>query len=126
MMKKLHLRLLFGTLLGAMGGASMTVTVFPYATSWFSEVGYNIMGVLNLMIPVIILWIIGGAITAWFANTYLGGVALGCSGVVSGFILATFGAEQTELIFIGSAAGLLYGCVGGLMVGAAFANLIQE
>ncbi|MDM8529852.1 hypothetical protein QUF63_01675 [Anaerolineales bacterium HSG25] len=121
-------RILFGTLFGAMAGMSMTMTVFPYATIWLTaSESYNLITLANLIIPIVFIWMIGGALTAWLAQARMGIVILGFCGVVSGIVLGLLvGDDTTSLLLAGVVSGLLYGTIGGGIIGYAFSNLMKE
>ena len=121
-------RILFGTLFGAMAGVSMTMTIFPYATIWFTgSETFNLVTLANLMVPIVLIWMIGGAATAWFAKSLIGIATLGFCGVLSGIILGLLVGDDTiPLLVAGVVSGLLYGIIGGAIIGYAFANLMEE
>jgi hypothetical protein len=124
MLKEPIWRLLFGTLFGATGGVSMTMTIFPYAVHWFSNASFNFMDLLSVIFPVVILWTIGGGIAGWWASYTIGGLSLGSCGVLSGVVLALY--SNPQLIVVGVLSGLLYGAIGGIIIGYAFSSLKHE
>lgn len=128
MMNNRTVRLLMGLVFGAAGGMSFAITIFPYATEWFApDTSFDFSIVLGWVVPMIGLWAVAGVVAGWYAHMVIGGLAIGSAGAVGGALLGTAVAPLgSSLMLIGTLAGLVYGGLGGLLIGYAFGSLVEE
>lgn len=128
MLKGGPLRILAGCIFGFAGGSSLVTAIFPFATARLMPTeSFDMSRILRYTLPIMILWIIGGALVGWQGGKRIGVLALGGCGALAGFILSVF-AVSGNISFVvgGTLIGLVYGAVGGLIIGAAFSNTIDE
>lgn len=122
-------RALFGALVGGMGGVSLTATILPYVIAQFMgrislEAVVNMRGMALLMA---LLWAIGGGIVGWLGGERPGGIVLGLCGAVTGLTLALIAAPDNPLVIVlGVAVGLVYGALGGIIMGRVFPKTAPE
>lgn len=122
-------RALFGALVGGMGGVSLTATLLPYIIAQFMgrislEAVVNMRGMALLMA---LLWAIGGGIVGWLGGERTGAIVLGLCGLATGLTLALIAAPDNPLVIVlGLAVGLLYGAVGGFIMGRVFPRPAPE
>ncbi len=127
-MKRGVLRVLLGIMIGIAGGFSLTLTIFPYVTSKiFDTPTFDLGSLFSFVTPIVILWALGGAIVGWYGGVRLGGLVIGLCGALAGFLLGAVAlGGDLQLTTIGILVGLMYGALGGLMIGAAFPNSINN
>ena len=78
-------------------------------------------------IPLAIAWAVGGAVIGWYGGVRVGGAILGGLGLLSGIILGIFALGGDAAMVVASGlAGLLYGGVGGLILGKAFPKSLND
>lgn len=121
---------IFRVLLGAsfigVAGISLTTGIFPAFVSRFFGVNSfeAMLHVRGFVIPLALLWAIGGGIVGFQGRPYTGLVVVGSCGFVSGLVLSAFGLGAGLLLVVASTlCGLVYGGVGGLLLGKAFHNI---
>lgn len=129
MMEKSLLRVLVGASLLGVAGISLTTGIFPTVVSWLF--GINSFEVLfqvrSFVIPLALLWAIGGGVVGWQGGSATGVVAIGVCGLVSGLALGALALEGGPLLVLVSLlSGLVYGAVGGLLIGKAFHRPVSE
>ncbi|MCB0197029.1 MAG: hypothetical protein KDJ65_34090 [Anaerolineae bacterium] len=126
MLQKTHNRIIFGALIGAFGGSSFVISVYPILIGLlFSELtGNALLFTFIYTVPAAILWAIGGAITGWLGKMREGAIVMGLCGLIIGIIISAKllgeASNSFALIAGGAAVGLLYGIPAGLLMAGAF------
>jgi len=128
MIQQSPLRAIFGFFIGIMTGVSLTTGVLPTVLSiLFGINSFETMIVIRgLILPVVILWAIGGAWLGWQGGTQTGGLILGLCGAISGLLISMFAFDGALLILVSAVTGLIYGGVGGLILGRVFPKATEE
>jgi hypothetical protein len=128
MLKQGPLRVLVGMVIGFAGGSSLITAIFPFAMGQLlKSVSFDMVQLFSFAWPVIILWIIGGGLIGWYGGGQTGALIMGLCGAIAGFALTAFALSGSLLlILVGTGVGLVYGAVGGLIIGAAFSNSVDE
>ncbi|BCR03835.1 hypothetical protein DESUT3_09040 [Desulfuromonas versatilis] len=121
MIKQKWLRFTLGILLGGFAGLSLTSSILPAAmTTFYADVDAMFVrfSLADYAAHAVLLWAAGGWAVAKVGHSLPGAIVLGIVGLVSGVFLgyAALGTDGATLIIAG-AASLLYGVVGGLMLG---------
>jgi hypothetical protein len=118
----IRLRAIGATLIGSFAGLSLTTTIIPtametltgidtYAARW--ELGG--FAVYSMM-----AWAVGGWAVQRSGNKWLGAIILGFVGLATGLLFTGVGiGTAMNLLLTGGGAALLYGAVGGLIIGDA-------
>ena len=117
------LRTVGASLLGALAGLSLTTNIIPSAME-FSGIMDSFSarwGLGGFAAYSMIIWGIGARSVQKTGDKTFGAIILGAVGLASGMIFtgAGFGTGMTTLL-VGGTAGLLYGAIGGLIIGDAF------
>lgn len=126
MLTKSHNRIIFGAFIGAFGGSSFVMSVFPIAVGLLFEqiTGVALLFTLYYTIPLAAFWAAAGALTGWLSKMREGAVIMGLCGAISGSLVgATLMSEPNiglEVILSGAVVGLAYGIPAGLLMGGAF------
>ncbi|MFQ5612381.1 MAG: hypothetical protein ACE5H9_09635 [Anaerolineae bacterium] len=119
-------RIPLGAFVGAIGGISLTTSIFPFAvTKIFTYITFEaLLGVLSFTVPMALLWAIGGGLVGYRGGARAGGLIFGLCGLLAGLILALFAAGgDLPLVAVGGVTGVLYGIPGGLIMGRVFPPL---
>ncbi len=126
-------RSIFRTLLGAsligVAGVSLAAGILPTIISWlFGINSFQVMLKIRAFImPIALLWGVGGGIIGWRGGGYTGALVAGTCGLVSGLILGAFiNGWNLPLISASVLSGLIYGGFGGLIIGRAFPKSVNE
>jgi hypothetical protein len=110
-------------------GLSLSVAIIPLVMSnIFNLYSIDLMlAVRGFGIPLAILWAVGGGVIGWFGGPRLGVSVLGGIGIFSGLLLGSV-ALNGDLSIIGVSAltGVAYGGIGGLILGKAFPNSLND
>ncbi len=119
-----HVRHLLGIVLGGCAGLSFTISVLPVALK-LGNIGDQLeltRAVAPLWPWAALLWAAGGLSAVRSGSALLAAVVLGIVGAASGALLVVFGpgAAAGPLAF-GVIAGLVYGGLGGLIMGRVLA-----
>ncbi|MCB0211283.1 MAG: hypothetical protein KDJ52_18225 [Anaerolineae bacterium] len=126
MLQKTHNRIIFGALIGAFGGSSFVISVYPILIGLlFAELSGNaLLFTFIYTVPAAILWAIGGAVTGWLGKMREGAIVMGLCGLIIGIIISTQLIGETgngsAIIAGGAVIGLLYGIPAGLLMAGAF------
>ncbi len=129
MMQRSYLRALFGAGLMGMAGISLAAGIFPIMVSWFFGLNsFEVMLVIRpFIMPLGLLWAVGGGIVGWQGGASTGGMVVGACGIISGFILGALAVDGSFLLILASIlSGLVYGTIGGLIIGRAFPKSIGQ
>lgn len=124
MLQKTQNRVIFGGLIGAFGGSSFVLSIYPIAIGLlFDQLSGNaLLFTLSYVIPVTVLWAIAGAICGWLGKMRDGAIVLGLCGATSGIPMSTafLGESSSSAILLGGALiGLIYGVPAGLLISGA-------
>ena len=118
----IKLRAVGATIIGSFAGLSLTTTIIPtametlvgidtYAARW--ELGG--FAVYSMM-----AWAVGGWAVQRSGDKWLGAIILGFVGLVTGALFAGVGiGTNMNVLVAGGGAALLYGAVGGMIIGDA-------
>ena len=118
----IKLRTLGATIIGSFAGLSLTTTIIPtametlvgidtYVARW--ELGG--FAVYSMM-----AWAVGGWAVQKSGNAWLGAIILGFVGLVTGLLFTGVGiGTESNVLLTGGGAALLYGAIGGLIIGDA-------
>ena len=117
------LRTLGASLLGALAGLSLTTNIIPSAMEFAGVMdGFSARWSLGGFAAYsMIIWGIGARSVQKTGSKMFGAIIFGAVGLASGLIFTGAGiGTGTTTLLIGGAAALLYGAVGGLIIGDAF------
>ena len=129
MMQRSYLRMLFGVCIGAFAGISLVTGIVPFVLARLFGINsfQALIAVQGFIIPTVILWAFGGGLVGWQGGSSIGGFILGVCGAITGAILGLFAFEGVlAIVTAGFLSGLIYGAVGGLILGYAFPKTIAE
>ena len=129
MMQRGPLRALFGACLLGVAGISLISGVLPVIISrLFGINSFEIMlYVRGFVIPMALVWAVSGGIVGWRGGALFGGKVMGACGLITGLVVGMFAVGGDGLlILISTLSGLVYGTVGGLIVGKAFSVTVEE
>lgn len=123
------LRVMAGLMIGGLAGLSLATAIIPLVIGKFFNL-YSIdlmLAVRGYGLSVAVLLAICGGLVGWFGGALTGALLLGGGGAIAGFILGAFaiGGDAT-LILLSTLTGLIYGGLGGLIVGKAFYPSLNE
>ncbi|MCB0163900.1 MAG: hypothetical protein KDI79_06735 [Anaerolineae bacterium] len=124
MLQKTHNRVIFGGLIGAFGGSSFVLSVYPIAIGLLFEQlsGNALLLTLVYVIPVAVLWGIGGAVSGWLGKMREGAAIMALCGLISGILIsANLLGESggSTILLAGGLIGLIYGIPAGLLISGA-------
>lgn len=116
------LRIFLSAVLGFAGGNSLSTAVFPFATALlFKTASFDMLGPLRLALPIAALWAAGAAIVAARRTGVVFAVlVMGVCGLIGGVLLGIFSFGMSGPWWIGPLVGVVYGSIGGLILGAVF------
>lgn len=120
MIRNIHLRRLLGLLLGGFAGISLCLSILPMVIQMIGAGDQTAVAFrLGSYFPyVALIWAAGGWSVTRTAAPLAGALTMAVVGLVSGLMLAYFGlAPEPRLLMAGAFAGLLYGFLGGLILG---------
>ena len=118
----IKLRTIGATIIGSFAGLSLTATIIPtametlvgvdsYAARW--ELGG--FAVYSMM-----AWAVGGWAVQRTGDKRLGAIILGFVGLATGLLFTGVGlGTETNVLLTGGGAALLYGAIGGMIIGDA-------
>lgn len=118
-----RLRTIGATLLGALAGLSLTSNILPTAMEYFGVMDsfsarWDLGGLAAYSM---IIWGIGARSAQKVGSKLFGAIILGSVGLASGLIFAGVGiSTQLNVLLTGGGVALLYGAVGGMIIGDAF------
>ena len=129
-MQKNGFKLIIGFFFCLFAGLSLTTAVIPMVMSNVFDM-YSmdlLLAVRGYSIPLALLWGAGGVFIAWQSSTTAkGAVTLGACGLVSGLVLGMFAlAGSLAVIATAIGAGLIYGAIGGAILGKAFSTIMNN
>jgi hypothetical protein len=125
----IRLRAVGATVLGSCAGLSLTSTIIPtametlvgidtYAARW--ELG-------GFAVYSMLAWAVGGWAVQRSGDKRLGAIILGFVGLVTGLLFTGVGiGTATNLLLTGGGAALLYGAIGGLIIGDALRSPVVD
>jgi len=109
-------------ILSSFAGLSLTTTIIP--TAMTSVVGMETFSARwalgGFAVYSMMAWAVGGWAVQRTGDKWLGAIILGFVGLVTGLVFTGVGiGTELNLLLTGGGAGLLYGAVGGMIVGDA-------
>lgn len=120
MIRNMHIRRLLGILLGGFAGISLCLSILPMVVEMIgagdqSAVAFRLS---PYVFYVALVWAAGGWTITRTAIPLAGAVILAAVGLVTGIMLAYFGLDMgIRLLAAGAFGGLVYGFLGGLILG---------
>jgi hypothetical protein len=129
MEKRTIWRVLFGALIAAFGGVSLTRTVYLFVLGrYYDEIPLDVLlSIFGFTAYIALLWALGGGLVGWWGGARSGGIILGLCGLLAGFLLSAFVVKGGWVfILLGTVVGLAYGAPGGLIMGWLFPNAAAE
>ncbi len=128
-MSKHGIKLIIGFFFAGFAGLSFTTAIFPMAMSNIFEM-YSIdlmLAVRGYGIPLALVWAVCGILIGRQGGTARGIVILGLCGLVCGAILGAFAlAGSLPVIGVAAGTGLLYGGLGGAILGKALGTVLDD
>jgi len=123
-MQKSKFRIFVGIGLGLFTGLSLTTGVYPFVASKLANVDSfgALVDLRPFVIPIGLMWAIGGGILGRQGGVKAGLLTLGTCGAISGILLGIATGGSAAMIFTGILCGLVYGGLGGLILGKAFVD----
>ncbi|GAB4426281.1 MAG: hypothetical protein Kow0031_06010 [Anaerolineae bacterium] len=128
-MQKNGIKLIIGFFFAGFAGLSFTTAILPLAMSnLFGMYSIDLMlAVRGYGIPLALAWAACGVAIAWQGGTSRGAAILGLCGLASGVILGAFAlAGSPAVIGVSAATGLIYGGLGGAILGKALGTLLND
>lgn len=118
----IKLRAVGATILCSFAGLSLTTTIIPTAMSTF--VGMDTFSARwalgGFAVYSMMAWAVGGWAVQRTGNKWFGALILGFVGLVTGLVFTSVGiGAELRVLVTGGGAALLYGAVGGMIVGDA-------
>jgi hypothetical protein len=124
MIRNIHIRRLLGIMLGGFAGVSLCVSILPMVMEMIG-VGDQTAVAFRLSPYVFqagLVWAAGGWSVTRTAAPLGGAFIMGIVGLASGIILAAYGLHhEARVVAAGAFGGLLYGFLGGLILGRVLA-----
>ena len=121
----IKLRSVGATILGGFAGLSLTANVIPSAMRLMGTMDTFSArwGLGGYAVYSIMAWAVGGWAVQRTGDKKLGAIILGTVGLVTGlaFTVAGLGTEL-NVVLTGGGASLLYGAIGGMIIGDALRN----
>lgn len=128
-MTKHGLKLLIGFFFAGLAGLSFTTAILPMAMSNIFGM-YSIdllLAVRSYGIPLAVMWAICGVLIGMQTTTAKGITILGLCGLLSGLILGIFALAGTlPVISVAGGTGLIYGGLGGAILGKALSTVLDD
>ena len=118
----IRLRAIGATILSSFAGLSLTTTIIPSALETIVGIdGFAARWDLGgFAVYSMMAWAVGGWAVQRSGNKWLGAIILGVVGLATGLLFTGVGiGTQANLLLSGGGAALLYGAVGGLIIGDA-------
>jgi hypothetical protein len=121
----IRIRPVSATLLGALAGLSLTSNIIPSAMELAGILGsfsarWDLGG---YAVYSMILWGIGGRAAQKTGDKKMGAIILGSVGLASGLLFTAIGiGTDVNILLTAAAASLLYGAIGGMIIGDALRN----
>ncbi len=128
-MHRSFLRVIVGLTVGGFAGLSLATAITPLILgNVFNLHAIDLMlAVRSFGLPLAVSLAIGGGLIGWFGGALFGAAVLGGCGAIAGFILGAVAiGGDLPLILVSTATGLVYGGLGGLIVGKAFFRSVNE
>lgn len=125
----IKLRRVGATLLGALAGLSLVSNIIPQAMEFTGNMeSFSTRWALGgFAVYSMIVWGIGGRAAQKAGDKKLGAVILGSVGLASGMIFSGVGiACDMNTLVTGGCAGMLYGTIGGLIIGDALRDPVSN
>ncbi len=121
----IRFRAMGATILGSFAGLSLTSNIIPSALSWMGYLdsfsarwGLGGFAVYSMM-----AWGVGGWAVQKTGDKKPGAIVLGGVGLLSGVIFTGIGlSTEIHILLAAGGAGLLYGAIGGMIIGDALRN----
>jgi len=118
----IKLRAIGATVLSSFAGLSLTTTIIPSAMTMM--VGMDTFAARwdlgGFAVYSMLAWAVGGWAVQRSGNKWLGAIILGLVGLVTGLLFTGAGiGTEMSVLMTGGGAALLYGAVGGLIIGDA-------
>ncbi len=129
MMQRSIFRVLLSASIMGVAGLSASTGIFPTVMSiLFSLNSFQMMFLItNFVIPLALLWAIGGGILGWHGGSQMGVLIMGACGAISGLMLGAVALNGNLLpILVGTLFGMIYGAIAGLLIGKAFPRTINQ
>jgi len=120
------LRTVGATILGGLGGLSLTVNIIPTAMEYsgIMESFSARWAIGGFAVYSMIIWGLGARSAQKIGSKKFGAIILGSVGCASGLIITGVGiSTDLTTLLTGGGVALLYGAVGGMIIGDAFRNL---
>jgi len=117
------LRTIGATLLGALAGLSLTSNIIPSAMEFTDAMdSFSARwGLGGFAAYAMIIWGLGARSAQKSGDKKIGAIILGSVGLASGLIFTAVGiGTQLNLLLTGGGAAMLYGAIGGMIIGDAF------
>jgi len=124
-LKRIKLRSVGAVLLGGCAGLSLTASIIPtvmaslglgdnFSTRW-ELAGYAVYAMM--------VWAVGGWAAQRTGSGKAGAVILGFVGLASGTLLTTTAlGTDLPMLVAGGGAGMVYGIIGGMLIGSSLRN----
>jgi hypothetical protein len=114
--------ILFGAIIGLMGGFSFGMVVFPWvADQVMPDLPIQFYSNVARVGPALsLLWIPAGALAAYWGGARRGAMTMGIGGLIAGGISGAIvapGSHFLPLTGLAAGIGLLYGAGAGLLIG---------
>jgi hypothetical protein len=118
-----------GFFFAGLAGLSFTTAILPMAMNNIFGL-YSIdllLAVRSYGMPLALMWAICGVLIGMQAATVRGATILGLCGLISGLILGTFAlAGALPVIGVAAGVGLIYGGMGGAILGKALGTVLDD
>jgi hypothetical protein len=125
----IRLRSIGATIIGSFAGLSLTTTIIPSAME--TLVGIDTFSARwelgGFAVYSMLAWAVGGWAVQRSGNKWLGAIILGFVGLVTGLLFTGVGiGTGTNLLLTGGGAAMLYGAIGGLIIGDALRSPVVD
>ena len=123
--KGIKLRSSAATILGGFAGLSLTANVIPSAVELTGVMdSFSARwGIGGYAVYSVVLWAVGGWAAQRTGSKGLGAITLGSVGLTSGLLFTAAGiGTEINTLLAGGGASLLYGGIGGMIIGDALRN----
>jgi len=118
----IRFRAIGAIILSSFAGLSLTTTIIPTAMTTFAEMDtFSARWALGgFAVYSMMAWAVGGWAVQRSGNKWFGAIILGFVGLVTGLVFTGVGiGTALPLLLTGGGAALLYGAVGGMIIGDA-------